>query len=253
MYVDTHAHLFYNGLKRQLDGVIERAKEAGVERIICVATDLATSRASIEIAQKYPGVFATVGIHPHEAKDAPVNYRHEIETLATHPSVVAVGEIGLDFYRMLSGEEEQIEVFSTQLELAGDLNLPAVVHDRDAHEALVRVIESVGHPKGVVHCFTGGIKEAKEILNSGFKISFTSTVIRGNRKSESVLKQVALEAIMLETDSPFLSPFPDRGGLNEPANLPFIASKIAEIREESLETISAVTTATAHRFFGLPR
>jgi TatD DNase family protein len=252
LFIDSHAHLYYKKLLDQLDDVIGRASDAGVNRIICVGTNLESSKTSISISERYPSVFATVGIHPHDAKDAPVNYMEEIARLANHPRVIAVGEMGLDFYRNLSPQETQREVFQNQLELAQSLGLPAVIHNRNADNTIYEVIKSVGYEKGVMHCFSSDVTMAQQVLNFGFKISFTGTVTYGKHHNEIVLKEVPLESIMLETDCPFLSPVPKRGKLNEPANIPLIAGKIAEIKKESVETVAKITTNTAINFFNLP-
>ncbi|MEE9167287.1 MAG: TatD family hydrolase [Candidatus Neomarinimicrobiota bacterium] len=252
MYTDTHAHLYHGGLEKELDAVMERAEKAGVEKIVCVGTDLETSRKSITFSERYPGIFATVGIHPHDAKEAPGAYLDEIRDLAAHDGVVGIGETGLDFYRNLSPPEIQVEIFRGQLELADELDLPVIVHNRDADEALLRTIESVGQRKGVMHCFTGTFEMAEKSLVLGFKISFTGIITYGNETIESVVRGVPLESMMIETDSPFLSPVPVRRRRNEPAHVPYVASRIAEIKGESLETVAHATRETASRFFDLP-
>ena len=253
MFVDTHAHLTYDDLRNQLDAIIKRAAEARVEKIICVGTDLSSSRQSISISEQYPQVFASVGIHPHDAQDAPSSYLNEIRDLASHPSVVAIGEIGLDFYRNLSPRPVQVEVFTNQLKLAHELDLPAIVHNRDADEHVIQVINSVGHKKGVLHCFSSDVAMARWAIEFGFLISFTGNVTFSKSLIlEEVLKQVPLESVMLETDCPYLAPVPKRGKTNEPANIPYIADRIAEIVQAPVETVAEVTSSTSHRFFGLP-
>lgn len=252
LFIDTHAHLYYKDLQNQLDHVVRRAESAGVDKIICVGTDLASSRTSIVLCEQYPNLFATVGIHPHDSKHAPPFYLDEIRDLTSHPGVVAIGEMGLDFYRKLSPEDIQIEVFRDQLELAKELNFPAVIHNRNADESVIRIIKTVGHTRGVLHCFSSGREMADRVLESGLKISFTGSVTYGDPEIESIVKSVSLKSIMLETDSPYLSPVPKRGERNEPSNLPLIASKIAEIKNINVDRVAAITTETSNHFFNLP-
>ncbi len=253
MLIDTHAHLYYPDLKSQLDDVIFRAGGVGVEQIICVGTDLDSSKKSIAIAEKYPTVFATVGVHPHDAKDVSADFIEELRKLAAHEKVVAIGEMGLDFFRNLSPPDVQSVVFCQQLELANELDLPAVIHNRDADEALLAILKEVTPKRGVVHCFSSGVETARSILDLGVIISFTGTVTFGKNHNESVLKAIDLKDFMLETDCPFLAPIPNRGKLNEPANIPHIAQQIAEIIGVSVEEVAEKTTRTAQQFFRLPR
>ena len=252
MFIDTHAHLYYDNLKSQLDEVFTRAKEAGVNQILCVGTDISSSEASIKIADQYPNIYATVGIHPHDAKDASEDYLTVIENLASHPKVVALGEMGLDYFRNLSPKEIQIEIFTSQLQLAKKLDLPAIVHNRDTDEDILKILKEVNYQKTVIHCFSSDAKMAEDVLKLGGLISFTGIVTFGKNHTESVLKSISLENIMLETDCPFLAPVPNRGKLNEPANIPHIAKRIAEIKNAELEEIAQVTSRTARQFFNLP-
>lgn len=252
MYIDTHAHLYYSDLKSQLNDVIVRAGDAGVEQIFCVGTDLKSSRESIAIAEKYSNVFASAGVHPHDAKDASSDFTEELRKLAEHEKVMAIGEMGLDFYRNISPPEVQRTVFRQQLELAEELDLPAVIHNRDADDALLTILEEITPKRGVVHCFSSDLETAKEILNLGLKISFTGTITFGKNNSDSVLKYINLDDFMLETDCPFLAPVPNRGKLNEPANVPHIARRVAEIKGLSVEEVAEQTTRNAQTFFSLP-
>jgi|TARA_Y100000034_G_scaffold4808_2_gene5571 TatD DNase family protein len=253
LYIDTHAHLTYDDLRTQLPDVIDRAHEAGVEAIICVGTDLASSRTSIEISEEFSSVFASVGVHPHDAKEAPDDYLDQLRELASHSKVVSIGEMGLDFYRNLSPKEIQRDVFKRQLYLAAELAMPAIVHNRDADEAVLEVLTAVRHSRFVVHCFSSDVEMARSVLDLGGIISFTGIVTFGKNTTKDVLRSVPLEAVMLETDCPFLAPVPNRGKLNEPANVSHIALKIAEIRGETLDLVAEGTTSTARSFFGLPR
>ena len=252
MFIDTHAHLYYERIHKQLDSVLNRANDAGVNTIVCIGTDLSSSRNSITIAESYPNIYATVGIHPHDAKDAPSDHLSQIRELASHPKVVAIGEMGLDFYRNFSPTDVQIDMFTKQLKLAKELELPAIVHNRDADEKVIEVIRKVGIHYGVGHCFSSNIEMAEKLFELGFHISFTGNITFENNNTEFVLKNVPLESIMLETDCPFLTPVPNRGKMNEPANIPYIASRVAEIKNVTKEKVAEVTTTTAINFFNLP-
>lgn len=252
MYIDTHAHLYYDDLKNQLDSVIKRATEASVNQIICVGTDLVSSRTSISIAEKYKGVFATAGVHPHDAKDAPDDYLDILKDLLTHPKVVAVGEMGLDYFRNLSPPECQNDIFRSQLKLANKLGMPAVIHNRDADEDLLTTVENIRPYKAVLHCFSSDVIVAERALNAGCHFSFTGNVTFNDNHSKAVLRMLPIQRIMLETDSPFLTPRPNRGKLNEPSNIPFISERIAETKEIELKTFANLTSITAQKFFGLP-
>ncbi|MEE2876794.1 MAG: TatD family hydrolase [Candidatus Neomarinimicrobiota bacterium] len=252
MYTDTHAHLYYDDLIDQLDFVIKRAETASVKRIICVGTDLSSSRTSISIAERYDCVFATAGVHPHDAKDAPADYLTQVKELLSHEKVVAVGEMGLDFFRNLSFPDRQREVFRSQLELANELGVPAVIHNRDADEDLLKIIDEVSPKKAVLHCFSSDVPTAERALNAGCLLSFTGNVTFGKNSTEAVLKVTPVDRIMLETDCPFMTPVPNRGKVNEPSNIPYISKRIAEIKNMEPMEIARITSETAQVFFGLP-
>lgn len=252
MYIDTHAHLYYDNLKNQLAKVVERAEAAGVTQIICVGTDLPSSETSISIAEKYDAVFATVGVHPHDAKDAPDDYLHQLRDLTSHSKVVAVGEMGLDYFRDFSPRNVQKEVFQSQLALARELDLPAVIHNRDADEDILKILEEVRYEKSVLHCFSSNTEMAGRAISLGCLLSFTGNVTFGKNHTESVLLTTPLNRIMLETDCPFMTPVPNRGKLNEPANILHIAQWIAKIKRINVSEVAESTTSTAQFFFNLP-
>ncbi|HIC74604.1 MAG TPA: TatD family deoxyribonuclease [Candidatus Marinimicrobia bacterium] len=252
MYIDTHAHLYYDNLKNQLAKVVERAEAAGVTQIICVGTDLPSSETSISIAEKYDAVFATVGVHPHDAKDAPDDYLHQLRDLTSHSKVVAVGEMGLDYFRDFSPRNMQKEVFQSQLALARELDLPAVIHNRDADEDILKILEEVRYEKSVLHCFSSNTEMAGRAISLGCLLSFTGNVTFGKNHTESVLLTTPLNRIMLETDCPFMTPVPNRGKLNEPANILHIAQWIAKIKRINVLEVAESTTSTAQFFFNLP-
>ena len=252
MYIDTHAHLYYDDLKNQLGDVVKRAEAAGVTQIICVGTDLPSSKTSISIAEKYNAVFATVGVHPHDAKDTPDDYLRQLRDLASHSKVVAMGEMGLDYFRDFSPRNVQKEVFQSQLALARELDLPAVIHNRDADEDILKILEEVRYERSVLHCFSSDTEMAGRAVSLGCFLSFTGNVTFGKNHTESVLLTTPLNRIMLETDCPFMTPVPNRGKLNEPANILHIAQWIAKVKRIDVSEVAESTTSTAQIFFDLP-
>jgi len=247
--IDTHAHLFYQDYQDRLDEVLNRAAEAGVGAIICVGLDVPTSEQAIALAETYPAIWATVGVHPHEAENAPADHLKRLEALASHEKVVAIGELGLDYCRNISPPDAQRGVFQGQLELARSLDLPAVVHNREADDDLIAILRKVDHRNGVVHCFSSSPAFARLVIDFGFHISFTGTVTYGKNDNAAVLREVGLDRVMVETDCPYLAPAPQRGKTNEPAFVRHTAAKIAEICGLTLDQVAAQTTATARRLF----
>ena len=252
MYIDTHAHLYYDDLKNQLGDVVKRAEAAGVTQIICVGTDLPSSKTSISIAEKYNAVFATVGVHPHDAKDTPDDYLRQLREMASHSKVVAMGEMGLDYFRDFSPRNVQKEVFLSQLALARELDLPAVIHNRDADEDILKFLEEVRYEKSVLHCFSSDTEMAGRAVSLGCFLSFTGNVTFGKNHTEAVLSAIPMDRIMLETDCPFMTPVPNRGKLNEPANILHIAQWIAKVKRIDVSEVAESTTSTAQIFFDLP-
>ena len=252
MFIDTHAHLYFDDLSDQLESVVNRALEESVKYIICVGTDLASSKASIAISEKFNCVYSTVGIHPHDAKDAPSNFLDILEEMILHPKVVGLGEMGLDYFRNHSSVNQQYKVFHSQLLLAKKLDVPAVIHNRNADEDLLSIVKEISPRKAVIHCFSSDVAVAKRAIKAGCHLSFTGNITFGNNHTESVLRVIPIEKIMLETDCPFLAPVPNRGKLNEPSTIPHIAKKIAEIKEIELGDVANLTSTTAQNFFGLP-
>ncbi|MFC1543148.1 TatD family hydrolase [Candidatus Neomarinimicrobiota bacterium] len=247
--IDTHAHLFAEEYQDKLDKVLQRAGEAGVAAVICVGLDLSTSEQSIALAEAYTNVWAAVGVHPHDAIDAPGNVMQELETLAAHEKVVAIGETGLDYYRDLSPRGVQQKLFREHLELARALELPAIVHNRRADRDLMTAMQAVGYQQGVLHCYSSTPDFARQALDFGFHISFTGTVTYGKNLNEEVLQAVGLDRVMVETDCPYLAPVPHRGKTNEPAFVRHVAEKIAGICGTTLEETARITTASARRLF----
>ena len=248
--IDTHAHLFYDDYQGRLDEVLQRAGEAGVGAVICVGLDLPTSEQAITIAETYSNVWAAVGVHPHDAGDAPPDVLKRLDILAAHDRVVAIGETGLDYVRDLSPPEVQQKLFRGQLELARSLDLPAIVHNRGADVDLLAILEIVGSRKVVLHCFSSSPAVARIAIELRAHISFTGTVTFGQNDNAAVLKAIGLERVMVETDCPYLAPVPHRGQTNEPAVVLHVAEKIAAICGTTLEEAARVTTANAQGLFG---
>ncbi|MFB0516698.1 MAG: TatD family hydrolase [Candidatus Neomarinimicrobiota bacterium] len=247
--IDTHAHLFAEDYQDNLEEVLQRAADAGVAAVICVGLDLPTSRQAVAIAERYPQVWAAVGVHPHDARDAPPEILKRLESLAVHHKVVAIGETGLDYYRDLSPRAVQRALFQGQLELARSLGLPVIVHNRRADDDILATINTVGYPQGVLHCFSSSPEFARQAIELGLYISFTGTVTFGKSRNAAVLEQIGLERVMVETDSPYLAPVPHRGKTNEPAFVRLVAERVAAICGLPLEEVARITTANAKRLF----
>jgi TatD DNase family protein len=230
MLIDTHTHLTTNAFGQDLDDVIQRAKDADVMKMITVGTDLESSRNSIVIAERYPEIYAAVGIHPHEAGIG-IQALTRIQNLADHPKVVAIGEIGLDYYYDLSPRDQQHTWFKSQLELARKLNLPVIIHVREAMDDALSIIQSAGTSpwRGVFHCYGGTRKQIPDILNMGFYISFTGVVTFKNFKHADAVQAVPLNRLLLETDAPYMTPVPHRGKRNESMYLPYTVQALAKI------------------------
>lgn len=254
MFVDTHAHLFFENYKDDIDVVLNRAKENYIDLVIVPATDLKTAKESIALAEKYEQVYSTVGIHPHDTKEWNDSLIVQIEELARHPKVIAIGEIGLDYYYDFSPKDQQIKAFKAQLDLAGKMQLPVVIHNRDSDEDMMDIIQSYCGTglKAQFHCFNGSIEDALEYMKMNHFISFTGNITY--KKSDSLretLSKIDLNHLMLETDSPFMTPVPHRGKRNEPAYVKIVAQQVAEIHKLSLEEIGRITSLNTFRFFGI--
>lgn len=253
MFADSHAHLEMSEFDPDRDQAVGRALSAGVGLIVTVGTNLQDCFKAVEIASRFPCVHAIIGIHPHEVKDFdPAGYE-TLKTLAAHKKVVAYGEIGLDFFRNLSPREIQIRHFEEQLEIAHGLNLPIVIHDRDAHkETMDRLRRWPGERRGVIHCFSGDTRMAEECIEMGFYISVTGGVtFKKSEQLRQVVRETPIERLLIETDAPYLTPEPHRGKRNEPAYVIFTARKIAEIKQIPTEEVGRITTENAKRIFNI--
>lgn len=246
--IDTHAHIYYEDYAENIDDIIQRAEDQGVEKIITVGVDLKSSEECIQLAERFNMVYATCGVHPHEADKAPKGFLYELEDLSAHPKLVAIGEMGLDYHYNFSEPKVQNRVYLEQLEMAKALALPAVVHCRESDKDVLKGIQESGNDSGVVHCFASDLEFAQSIIETGFHISFTG-LITFVKELEEVVQEIPLEKMMVETDSPYLSPKPHRGKQNEPSRVIHVADKIAELRGLEREEVAQITTETALDLF----
>lgn len=268
--VDSHCHLDARRFNADREAVIARAAESDVTRIVNPGVDLPSSRAAVELAQQHECVYAAVGVHPHDAKTLDANVLKELERLAASPKIVAIGEIGLDYYRDLSPRDAQRRVLEAQLELAAELGLPVIIHDRDAHDdvlAILRDWHSSLYPQGasstlrsslhgrvgVVHSFSGNVAMAERVLALGFYIGVSGPVTYENAgRLRDVARAIPLERLLIETDAPYLTPEPHRRQRNEPGYVRLVAQAIARAKRLNLDQVAAHTSANARALFGWP-
>ena len=258
--VDTHAHLDMSTFDKDRTEVLARALNAGVSMIITVGTNLESSKKAVELAKKHPEIFATVGFHPHDVAAVERTDIANLAEIANHPRIVAIGEIGLDFYRNYSPRETQLQALKWQLELAAKLELPVIIHCRQAekdmlnllHDWVLRHKSRDGQHQGVMHCFSGDSDTARQYLALGFYLSLGAYIgYPASGNAYSVIRNIPEDRLLVETDCPFLPPQSHRGRRNEPAYLPLTVEALAQIREESSETVARITTENAHRLFRL--
>ena len=254
MFIDTHAHLFYPNFNGEVDQIIERAQNAGVNYIIVPGTDLATSKKAIELSEQYESVYAAVGVHPHDTAEWKDSFIDTLEGFSNHPKVVAIGEIGLDYYYDFSPKETQIIAFKKQIDLAIKVNLPIIVHNRESNEDLMGIIRDYSDTnlRAQFHCFAGSTSDANELTMMGHFISFPGNItFKKSDDLRKVLKSVGPSKILLETDAPFMTPVPYRGQRNEPSYVILVAEKIAEIFNLSLDDVARMTNYNAYNLFGI--
>jgi len=254
MYIDTHVHLNAEQYNDDLEEVINRALDAGVKQMVVIGFDRKTIERAIALAEQYEFIFAVVGWHPVDAIDCTEEDLNWIESLAKHEKVVAIGETGLDYYWDKSPKEVQQEIFRKQIQLAQRVNLPIVIHNRDATEDVIRILqeEHAERTGGVMHCFGGSVETAKVCIEMNFMISLGGPVTFKNaKKPKEVAAEIPLEWLMIETDAPYLSPHPHRGKRNEPSLVPLVAEEIARLKDVPVEEIARVTSENAKRFFRL--
>jgi TatD DNase family protein len=257
--IDTHAHLDFAKFDADRDDVIDRAKRAGVAAIVNVGTDLASSRRAVELAAQHDMIYAAVGMHPHDAKKLDGTTLAELRDLAHQPNVVAVGEIGLDYFRDLSPRDTQRRAFQAQLAWAAKLSKPVIIHDRDAHDQVIDILadwantlgqSSLAGRLGVLHTFSGDQAMAERAIDLGFYISISGPVTYTNsRQLPDIVQALPLDRILVETDCPFLAPHPYRGKRNEPAYVRLVAERIADLKGISLDDLAATTTTNAKHLF----
>lgn len=248
MLIDTHAHLNSEKFLGVVEETIAKAHEAGVEKIVVVGFDRETNRNAVKLAEQYENIFAVVGWHPVDAIDFTEEDLQEVEKLASHEKVVAIGETGLDYYWDKSPKEVQKEVFRKQIRLAKRHELPIVIHNRDATEDLIKILEeeSASEVGGIMHCFSGSVETAKKCIDMNLHISFAGPVTFKNAKQpKEVALEVPLDKILIETDCPYLAPHPHRGKQNEPAYVSLIAEEIAVIKGVTYEEVAKATTENA--------
>ncbi|OGP96059.1 MAG: hydrolase TatD [Deltaproteobacteria bacterium RBG_16_47_11] len=254
MLIDSHAHLEMPEFKKDLEEVIQRAKEAGVDYIFTVGTEKRDWKRALEIAHSHSLIYAILGVHPHNAKEIDDRTYPTLKNLCRDKRVRAYGEIGLDFFRNLSPRELQIKRFREQIALAKELDLPIVVHDREAHQETLEILKSEKAEEcgGIIHCFSGDYPMAKKCLDRGFYISIPGTITFKNAgASEEIVKKLPLESLLVETDAPFLAPVPFRGKRNEPSFVRYTARKIADLKKVPFEKLAEVTTQNALKIFRL--
>ena len=252
MFFDTHAHYDSGAFNADRFEILDSMPEGNVGLIVDPGCDLISSKAAIELAERYDFVYAAVGWHPEDIDKLSDEAYAEMEKLAEHPKCVAIGEIGLDYYWDASHKEEQKELFRRQIELALKLDKPVIVHDREAHGDSMDIVQDYPELRGVFHCYSGSAEMAQELLKRGWYLGFDGPITYKNaRKALEVLEICPLDRILIETDSPYLTPVPNRGKRNDSRQLEFVAAKIAEVKGISPEEIADITMANGRRLFGI--
>ena len=250
---DTHAHYDSGAFNADRMDVLASLPEQGVELILNPGCDLETSRTAVALAEAFPHVYAAVGFHPSDCQGWSAQAREELRTLAANPKVKAIGEIGLDYYWKDNAPKEfQQLVFHAQMELAEELGLPVIVHDREAHQDCLEVVKAHPNVKGVYHCYSGSLEDAKILTKLGWMISFTGVVTYKNaRKSLEVIEWLPMDRIMIETDSPYLTPEPFRGKRNDSGKVHLVAETIARVKGMDPDEVARITLENGKRFFGI--
>jgi TatD DNase family protein len=250
VFIDTHTHLHGADFDADRDLALDRARSAGVEICLVIGTDVADSQRAVALAAKHADIFASVGVHPHETAGLTEQGLDELGRLAESERVVAFGEVGLDYYYEHSPPDVQRARFADQIDLAARLGLPLVIHTRDAWDDTFRILDQRPHQGGVFHCFTGTREHAEQAIRRGFFVSFSGILTFNKAQAlQAVAREVSLDRVLIETDCPFLSPVPHRGTRNEPAFVPLVAQKLAELRGLSVEDVSGASSDNARRCF----
>lgn len=256
MLFDTHAHLNAIQYEEDVVEVIERAKSEGVTHIVVVGFDHDTIKRAMELTEQYDMIYAAVGWHPVDAIDMTDDDLKWIKELASHPKVVAIGEMGLDYYWDKSPKDVQKEVFRKQIQLAREVQLPIIIHNREATEDVIKILEEekASEVGGIMHCFTGSLEVAKQCMEMNFYISFGGPVTFKNaKKPKEVAIEIPMDRLLIETDCPYLTPHPFRGKRNEPSYVKYVAEQIATLKGVSVEEIGRQTSDNAMRLFGITR
>lgn len=252
MYFDTHAHYDSSKFDADRDAVLRALPESGVTLVVDPGDNAERSGRAVALAQQYPHVYAAVGWHPEEAESWDENSLPAIRELAKRPKVCAIGEIGLDYYWDTTYRERQKEMFRAQIELALELDLPVIVHDREAHGDSLEIVRDYPALRGVFHCFSGSVEMAKELLRRGWYLGFDGPITYKNAvRALEVIRICPMERILLETDSPYLAPVPNRGKRNDSRNLPYIAATVARIQDVPVEAAAAQTMENGKQLFGI--
>lgn len=254
MFIDTHVHLNAEQYEEDLQEVIDRALEAKVETMVVVGFDRKTIVRTMELIEAYDFIYGVIGWHPVDAIDCTEEDLKWIEELSAHPKIVGIGETGLDYYWDKSPKDVQQELFRKQIHLAQKVNLPIIIHNRDATGDVVRILreENAASVGGVMHCYSGSVETARECIAMNFMISLGGPVTFKNaRMPKEVATEIPLEYLMIETDAPYLAPHPHRGKRNEPGLVPLVAEEIARLKELPIEEVALATTINAKNFFGI--
>ncbi len=254
--IDSHAHLDFPSFDEDRNEVIERALQEGVKQILCIGTTLEGSRSSLALAEKYPFIHATAGVHPHEASAVDESTYEAIRDLSKHRKIVAIGEVGLDYHYEHSPGDIQREVFRRFISIAKECSLPLVVHTREAEEDTLAILSENGASAvgGVIHCYSGSLEMARACIKMGFYISIPGIVtFKKGANIAEVVREIPIERMLIETDAPYLAPVPCRGRRNEPSYVRYVAEKVAEIKGLSFEDVARITTLNAEHLFGLAK
>ncbi len=252
MLFDSHAHLDDNKFSADREEIIEKIKASGVEYVVNIGDDISSSRKSVILAKRYPFIYATVGVHPHNVENMTESDIEELKLLASEEKVVAIGEIGLDYYYDNSPRDLQKKWFKRQIELALELSLPIAIHNRDSNEDCMKILRQYDIKKigGIMHCYSGSSEMAKELVKMGLCVSFAGPVtFKNNRRGVETVKEIPIEHILIETDCPYLAPEPKRGTRNDSSNVRYVAEKIAEIKGMTFEEVEKITCDNAKRVY----
>jgi len=252
MYFDTHAHYDSDAFEKDRDVVLAGLPGKGVTLAVCPGCDMDSSHKCVELADQYTHIYAAVGVHPHDAQNVPLSWLAGLEALSYHPKVVALGEMGLDYYYEHSPRAVQQDVFRAQMALALKRDKPVIVHDREAHRDCLAIVKAYPGVTGVYHCYSGGLEDAKVLVDMGWMLSFTGAVTFKNaRRALEVIAWLPMERIMIETDAPYLTPEPWRGKRNDSGFVYRVAEVIAEVKGITTAEAAAATTENGKRFFGI--